>query len=132
MEWMFVSLTTICQISTLSFIATLRQQHMKMLEQIGLLCILSFSYITYNQVCIVIHQGLENIETFSSRSRLLLQDRDQESRPRLISRPRPLFYVLEAPRDQDQGLETTSLVLGDKVSQRLKHFCILLLKNFTV
>ena len=78
---------------------------MKMLEQIGLLSILSFSYITYNQVCIVIHQGLENIETFSSRPRRFLQDQhfyfknDHFSCPRGASRLRPRS-------------ETTSLVHG--------------------
>ena len=35
-------------------------------------------WITYNAVCIIIHQGLENVETFSSR-------------PRPRPRPRPFF-----------------------------------------
>ena len=57
-------------------------------------------WITYNAICIIIHQGLENIETFSSRPRprLFLQDQDQDqdfysfyffSRPK--PRPRPFF-----------------------------------------
>ena len=50
---------------------------------------------TYNAFCITIHQGLENVETFSSRPRprprLFLQDQDQDhfSCPRGASRPRP-------------------------------------------
>ena len=58
---------------------------------------------TYNSVCIIIHQGLENIETFSPRPRLFLQDQD------FYFKTKTIFHVLEAPRDQDQGLETTSL-----------------------
>jgi len=52
-------------------------------------------WITYNAVCIIIHQGLENVETFSSRPRprprLLFQDQDQDhfSCPRSTSRPKP-------------------------------------------
>jgi len=50
-------------------------------------------WITYNAVCIIIHQGLENVETFSSRPRsrprLLIQDQDNFSCPRGASRPRP-------------------------------------------
>jgi len=50
-------------------------------------------WITYNAVCIIIHQGLENVETFSSRPRLLFQDQDKDqdhfSCPRGASRPRP-------------------------------------------
>jgi len=50
---------------TTAGIAWLPQQHKKMVEQ---------TYITYNEVCIIIHQGLENIKTFLSRPRLFLQD----------------------------------------------------------
>jgi len=68
MELMFVSLTIICHISPLchSFIAAL---------QLGLLeCHNSTrnalkTCITYNEVYIIMHQSLENIETFSSRLR---------------------------------------------------------------
>jgi len=47
--------------------------------------------IIYNEVCIIIHQGLENIETFSSRRRpgLFLQDQDEDQH--FISRPRPFL-----------------------------------------
>jgi len=92
MEWMFASLTTICNISPVchSFITAL---------QLGLLdchnstrkCWNKLVCITCNEVCIIIHQGLENIQTFSSRPKLLVQDQDQYyfSCPRGASRPRP-------------------------------------------
>jgi len=65
-------------------------------------------WITYNAVCIIIHQGLENVETFSPRPRprLFLQDQDQD----FYFKTNTIFHVLEAPRDQVQGLETTSLL----------------------
>jgi len=68
-------------------------------------------WITYNAVCIIIHQGLENVETFSSRPRprLFLQDQDQD----LYFKTKTIVHVLEVPRDQDQGLETTSLLTLD-------------------
>ena len=72
-------------------------------------------WITYNAVCIIIHQGLENVETFSSRPRprprLFLQDQDQDQDFyfKTKTKTKTIFHVLEAPRDQDQGLETTSL-----------------------
>jgi len=50
-------------------------------------------WITYNVVCIITHQGLENVGTFSSRPRprRLFQDQNQDhfSSPRGASRPRP-------------------------------------------
>jgi len=57
----------------------------------------------------IIHQGLENTETFSSRPRprLFLQDQDQDQD--FYFKTKTIFDVLEVPRDQDQGLETTSL-----------------------
>jgi len=62
-------------------------------------------WITYSVLCIIIHQGLENIETFV---RTKTKTKTFISRPR----PRPLFlHVFEAPRDQDQGLETASLAI---------------------
>jgi len=64
-------------------------------------------WITYNAVCIIIHQGLENVETFSPRPRLFLQDQDQDFY--FKTKTKTICHVLEAPRDQDQGLETTSL-----------------------
>ena len=69
-------------------------------------------WITYNAVCIIIHQGLENVETFSlrSRPRLFLQDQDQDQDFYFKTKTKTIFHVLEAPRDQDQGLETTSLL----------------------
>jgi len=102
-----------CHISPLcqSFIATLQlvlldcqfvpKQHNKMLEQ---------TCITCSEVCVIIHQGLENIETFSSRPRprLFLQDQDQNQD--FYFKTKTIFHVLEVPRDQDQGLEITSLV----------------------
>jgi len=70
--------------------------------------------ITYNEVCIIIRQGLENVETFSSKPRptprLFLQDQDQDQG--LYFKTKTIFQVLEAPRDQGQGLETTSLALS--------------------
>ena len=75
-------------------------------------------WITYNVVtCIIIHQGLENVETFSSRPRprprLFLQEQDQDQdfyfKTKTKTKTKTVFHVLEAPRDQDQGLETTSL-----------------------
>jgi len=75
-------------------------------------------WITYNAVCIIIHQGLENVETFSSRSRprLFLQDQHQDQDFYFKTKAKTIFHVLEAPRDQDQGLETTSLVNRVRVS----------------
>jgi len=75
-----------------------------------------------NEVCIIIHQGVENIKTFSSRprptSRLYLQDQDQEQDFyfKTKTKTKTIFHVLEAPRDQDQGLETTSLVISVTIS----------------
>jgi len=71
---------------TTAGIVWLSQQPKKMLEQ---------TCITYNEVCIIIRQGLENMDTFSSRPRsrprLLFQNQDQDhfSCPRGASRPRP-------------------------------------------
>jgi len=71
---------------TTAGIAWLPQQHKKMLEQ---------TCITDNEVCIIIHEGLRNIEAFSSRPRsrprLLFQDQDQDHFSCLgcASRPRP-------------------------------------------
>jgi len=53
---------------------------------------------------IIIHQGLENVESFSSRPRP-----DQDFYFKTKTKTKTIFHVLEAPRDQDQGLETTSL-----------------------
>jgi len=57
----------------------------------------------------IIHQGLENIQTFSSRPRprLFLQDQDHDQD--FYFKTKTIFHVLEVPRDQDQGLETTSV-----------------------
>jgi len=74
------------------------QQHKKMLEQ---------TCITYNEVCIIIHQGLQNTETLLSRPRLFLQDQDFYFK----TKTKTIFHVLEAPRDQDQGLETNPCIL---------------------
>jgi len=71
--------------------------------------------ITYYAVCIIIHQGLENVETFSSRPRprprlfLRDQDQDQDFYFKTKTKTKTVFRVLVAPRDQDQGLETTYL-----------------------
>ena len=65
-------------------------------------------WITYNAVCIIIHQGLENVETFSSRPRLFLQDQDFYFKTK--TKTKTIFHVLQAPWDQDQGLDTTSLL----------------------
>jgi len=40
-------------------------------------------------------------------SRLFCQDQDQDFY--FKTKTKTIFHVLEAPRDQDQGLETTSL-----------------------
>jgi len=110
MKWMFVSLTTIYHISPLchTFIATL---------QLGLLDCHNSTRKCWNQlvllimrfVIFIIRQGLENVETFSSRPRLRLffQDQDQD----FYFKTKTIFHVLEVPRDQDQGLETTSLII---------------------
>jgi len=90
-------------------IAWLPQQHKKMLEQTN--C------VSYNEVCIiVIRQGLENIKTFWPRPRpkprLFLQDQDQHQDFyfKAKTKTKTIFHVLEAPQDQDQSFETTSLV----------------------
>jgi len=74
-------------------------------------------WITYNAVCIIIHQGLEKVETFSSRPRprprLFLQD--QHFYFKTKTKTKTIFHVLEAPRDQDQGLETTSQVKSNRL-----------------
>ena len=73
--------------------------------------------ITYNAVFIIIHQGLENVKTFSPRPRprLFLQDQDQDQDFyfKTKTKTKTIFHVLEAPRNQDQGLETTSLGEGE-------------------
>jgi len=118
MKWVFVVLTTICHISPLChrFISTLQR---------GLLdchnstrkCWNKFVLLIMRFVIFIIHQGLENIETFSSRPRpkprLFLQDQDQDQDFyfKTKTKTKTIFHVLEAPRDQDQGLETTSLAL---------------------
>ena len=43
-------------------------------------------------------------------SRLFRQDQDQDQDFFFKTKTKTIFHVLEAPRDQDQGLETTSLV----------------------
>ena len=67
---------------TTAGIAWLPQLYKKMLEQ---------TCSTYNEVCIIIRQGLEHIQTFSSRPRpgLLFQDQDHFSCPWGTPRPRP-------------------------------------------
>ena len=71
------------------------QQHKKMLKQTD---------ITYIEVYVIIQQGLENIDTFSSRPRLFLQDQD------FYFKTKTIFRVLEVPRDKDQGLQTQSWI----------------------
>ena len=39
------------------------------------------------------------------------QDQDQDFYFKTKTKTKTIFHVLEAPRDQDQGLETTSLVV---------------------
>ena len=39
------------------------------------------------------------------------QDQDQDFYFKTKTKTKTIFYVLEAPRDQDQGLETTSLII---------------------
>jgi len=108
---MFVSLLTICHISPLcrSFIATLQlgllDCHNNSRKCWNRLILLIMRYITYNEVCIIIHQGLENIETFC-------QDQDQD----FYFKTKATFHVLEASRDQNQGLETTSLHYSNRIS----------------
>ena len=109
MEWMFVSLTTICQISPLEVASSMKivcypsqggkvfQPQFHQVSRYEATTVGREMWITYNAVCITIHKGLENVETFSSRprprSRLFLQDQDQDqdhfSWPRGASRPRP-------------------------------------------
>jgi len=48
-------------------------------------------WITYNAVCIIIHQGLENIETFSSRPRLFFKTKIKTKTFMSRPRPRPFF-----------------------------------------
>jgi len=43
-------------------------------------------------------------------SRLFRQDQDQDQDFYFKTKTKTIFLVLDAPRDQDQGLETTSLV----------------------
>ena len=71
--------------------------------------------ITYNAICIIIHQGLENVETFSSRPRprprLFLQDQDQDhfSCPRGASRPRPRSRDYISGYNPPQSIYTPNL-----------------------
>jgi len=64
----------------------------------------------------IIHQSLENTETFSStprpRPRFFLQDQyqDQDFYFKTKTKTKTIFHVLEALRDKDQGLETSSLL----------------------
>jgi len=57
--------------------------------------------ITYNEVCIINHQGLENMETLSSRLRLIPQDQD------FYFKTNTIFHVLSQgasiprPRSRD-------------------------------
>jgi len=77
--------------------------------------------ITYNEVCIIIHQSLQNIETFSSRPRprprprprFFVQDQDQDQDFYFKTKTMTIFHVLEVPQNQDQGLETISLGLSN-------------------
>jgi len=43
-------------------------------------------------------------------SRLFRQDQDQDQDFYFKTKTKTIFHVLEVPRDQDQGLKTTSLV----------------------
>ena len=43
-------------------------------------------------------------------SRLFRQAQDQDQDQDFFFKTKTIFHVLEAPRDQDQGLETTSLL----------------------
>jgi len=73
------------QISNTTFPAFLANvTFAKMLEKV---------VFTYNDVCIIIDQGLENMETFSStpRPRLFLQDQDDFSCPQGASRTKPRY-----------------------------------------
>ena len=47
-------------------------------------------------------------------SRLFRQDQDQDQDFYFKTKTKTIFHVLEAPRDQDQGLETTSLHFDEK------------------
>jgi len=47
-------------------------------------------------------------------SRLFRQDQDQDQYFFFKTKTKTIFHVLEAPRDQDQGLETTSLADAER------------------
>jgi len=93
---------------TTARIAWLLQQHK---------CWNKLAFLIMRFVTFIIHQGLENIETFLSRPRprprLFLQDQDQDQDYyfKTKTKTKTTFHVLEVPRDQDQGLKTTSLIL---------------------
>jgi len=55
-------------------------------------------------------------------SRLFRQDQDQDQDFffKTKTKTKTIFHDLEAPRDQDQGLETTSLVLSRTKKNRRK------------
>jgi len=57
-----------------------------------------FLVLLIMRVCIVIHEGRANIDTFTSRPRSWPLD--------FYFKTKTIFHVLRAHRDQDQGLET--------------------------
>ena len=56
-------------------------------------------------------------------SRLFRQDQHQDQDFFFKTKTKTIFHVLEAPRDQDQGLETTSLSSSSSSSSSLLHTC---------
>jgi len=98
---MFVSLTTICHISPLchSLIATL---------QLGLLDWHNSTRKCWNKLVLLIMRFVLSSVEVLKISTLFRQDQDQDQDFYFKTKIRTIFHVLAAPRDQDQGLKTTS------------------------
>ena len=104
MEWMFVSLTTIYHISPLchSLIATL---------QLGLFDCHNSPRKCWNKLVLLIMRFVLSSVKVLKISTLFRQDQDQDQDFYFKTKIRTIFHVLEAPRDQDQGLETNPCIL---------------------
>ena len=100
MEWMFVSLTTICHISPLchSFIATL---------QLGLLDCQNSTRKCWNKLVLLIMRCVLWFIKVLKISRLFRQDQDQDQE--FYFKTMTIFHVLEAPRDQDGKTKVSRL-----------------------
>ena len=108
---MFVSVTTVCHISPLchSFVTTL---------QLGLLDCHNSTRKSWNKLVLLIMRFIKfNVLKIS---RVPRQDDNQlfffktKIKTSIVYfQTKTIFHVLQAPRDQDQGLETTSLNISE-------------------